>query len=407
MSGDRFPVDLERSLSNPLPAELRLDAPAPGAAEGGGALGLGEQGAHRCGQGGGIGGRHEPAGLVVDDHLADAPHARGDDRGAAGHRLEVDQPEGLVHRRADEERGVAVELHQVLPGQHGVEPAHAGVPRQSSTEPCLKLIGVGAGGAQDEQGVLRQSRGGLEEMKDPLLLADAPHEQHVRRANTVPVQGIAALGAAEGPCVHAVVNNPNALRVDGEMSEHVLAHLRRDGDDPIGALHGRALRPARHRVPRAELLLLPGPEGFEAVERDHERDVEERAHEEPGQRHVPGMRVHDIGVHAVAGHEQVGREGFERLRVAGLARSGRRASGQPVPGRIAAHAQPVFGSLITTKAAYLDPSPAGERAAQVVDDDARAAVDVRRVLAGEHQHSRGDVPITRRRHQRPSRHARG
>jgi hypothetical protein len=39
MSGDRFSVDLERSLSNALPAELRLDAPAPGAAEGGCALG--------------------------------------------------------------------------------------------------------------------------------------------------------------------------------------------------------------------------------------------------------------------------------------------------------------------------------------------------------------------------------
>ncbi len=47
MSGDRFPVDFERSLSNAIPAELRLDAPATGAAEGGGALGLHEQGAHR------------------------------------------------------------------------------------------------------------------------------------------------------------------------------------------------------------------------------------------------------------------------------------------------------------------------------------------------------------------------
>jgi len=207
--------------------------------------------------------------------------------------------------------------------------------------------------------------------------------------------------------VHAVVNSPDALRVDGEMSEHVLAHLRRDGDDPIGGLQGRALRPARHRVPRAELLLLPGPEGLEAVERDHERDLEERAHEQSGQRHVPGMRVHDVGVHAVAGHEQVGREGFERRRVAGVARCGWAVPGQPVPGRIAAHAQPVFGPLVAAKAAHLDRGPAGERAAQVLDDDARAAVDVRRILAGEHQHSYGDVPITRRRHQGPSRHARG
>src|SRR6266511_3476228 len=161
----------------------------------------------------------------------------------------------------------------------------------------------------------------------------------------------------------------------------------------------------------------PGPKGLEAVKRDHERDVEERAHEKPGQGHIPGMRVYDVGVHAVARHEQVGREGLERRRIAGLAHLSRPrsvpwelsrlASGQPVPRRVAAHVQPRFGPLSVTEAAHLDRGPAGERAAQVLDDHARAAVDVGRVLTREHQHAHGRAPFTRHRHQRSSRHARG
>src|SRR5215207_11443268 len=38
----------------------------------------------------------EPPGLAVEDHLGDAAGRRGDDRQLAGHRLEVDDAEGLV-----------------------------------------------------------------------------------------------------------------------------------------------------------------------------------------------------------------------------------------------------------------------------------------------------------------------
>ncbi len=312
---------------------------------------------------------------------------------------------------------MAVELHHVLGGQHGVEPAHSWELRHGGGEPGPELRRVGGGGAEDELDVRGQRRRGLEEMEDSLLLADASHEQHVGRADAVAVQGVPALGVLEDSSVDAVVNDPDAARVNREMGEHILTHLGRDGDDPVRALHGRALRPARHLVPPAELLGLPGSEGLEAVERDHERDVGERAHENPGQGHIPGMRVHDVGVHAVAGHEQIGRESLEGRRIAGLARlrwprsvlSGLTGPGrgQPVPRRIAAHAQPRLGSLGVTEAAHFDRGPAGERAAQVLDDHARAAVDVGRVLARKHQHAQGRAPFIRRRHQRPSRHARG
>ena len=54
--------------------------------------------------------RHEQAGHAVVDDLEDAAGRRRHDGGLAGHRLEVDDPQRLVDRRADEHRGVAEEL---------------------------------------------------------------------------------------------------------------------------------------------------------------------------------------------------------------------------------------------------------------------------------------------------------
>src|SRR4029450_3896063 len=49
--------------------------------------------------------RAHPAGLAVDAHLGDAAGGGRDHRRLAGHRLQVDDPQGLVDRRADEHRG--------------------------------------------------------------------------------------------------------------------------------------------------------------------------------------------------------------------------------------------------------------------------------------------------------------
>ena len=62
--------------------------------------------------------RHEQAGLAVDDDLDDAAGRRGHDRGLAGHRLEVDDPQRLVDRRAREDGRVAEDLDHVGLGQH-------------------------------------------------------------------------------------------------------------------------------------------------------------------------------------------------------------------------------------------------------------------------------------------------
>ncbi len=81
-------------------------------------------------------------------------------------------------------------------------------------------------------------RGRLEQREDPLLLADAADEEHVRRADPVAIEGIAALGAAEGGGVDAIVQHDDARRIDAEMREDVVAHLRGDRDDAARLFDG-------------------------------------------------------------------------------------------------------------------------------------------------------------------------
>src|SRR5438552_1362254 len=69
--------------------------------------------------------RHEEPGLAVHDDFDDPARRGGDDRGLAGHRLEVDDPERLVDRRAREHRRVAEDLDHLRLGQHLLDPEDA------------------------------------------------------------------------------------------------------------------------------------------------------------------------------------------------------------------------------------------------------------------------------------------
>ena len=65
---------------------------------------------------------HEEPGLAVVDDLDDAAGRRGDDRRLARHRLEVDDPQRLVDRRAGEHGRVAEQLDDVGLGEHLIDP---------------------------------------------------------------------------------------------------------------------------------------------------------------------------------------------------------------------------------------------------------------------------------------------
>ena len=141
---DGVSIDGERALGDALPAERRLDAPAARRAEARRALGIATERAHRGGERPGLARRHEDAGLAVHDHLGNAADPARHHGRAAGHRLEVDEPEGLVHRRTDEQRCMAIELHHVVVGQHRIDPADARPARHRRGEPRLDLGRVGA-----------------------------------------------------------------------------------------------------------------------------------------------------------------------------------------------------------------------------------------------------------------------
>src|SRR5438876_2335126 len=69
----------------------------------------------------------EQASFAVDHHFGNAAHGAADDGRAARHRFEVDDAERLVDGRTDEDRGMAVQLDNVLARQHLANPYDAAV----------------------------------------------------------------------------------------------------------------------------------------------------------------------------------------------------------------------------------------------------------------------------------------
>src|SRR4051794_20802610 len=148
---DHAPVERGGLAGDLRPGELLDRAPAPGAAHRGGAVGVGQQGVDALGELGGeavgvlgtqaaaAGGLEgdEDAGLVVDDDLEDAARRRRDDRRLAGHRLEVDDAQRLVDRRAREDGRVREQLDELGARDHLADPHDAVAPRAQRVDARL------------------------------------------------------------------------------------------------------------------------------------------------------------------------------------------------------------------------------------------------------------------------------
>ena len=61
-------------------------------------------------------------GFTIDHDLFDSSDGGRDDRGFAGHGLQIDDSEWFVDRRADEDSGVRVELVNDIFGHHLIDP---------------------------------------------------------------------------------------------------------------------------------------------------------------------------------------------------------------------------------------------------------------------------------------------
>src|SRR6266478_9994440 len=194
------------------------------------------------------------------DYLGDAADLGGDDGRLTSHRLEVDDAEGLVHRRADEDGRVRVEGDHDLLGQHLRNPDHVGgrLALRLGDERRHLLgdrIGVRRPSAEHDLDPGLQVPDGADQMEDPLLPGDAPDEEDDGnlRIDADVAERRRSLTGAILVWVNSVVDDAYTLWRYSVEVLHILFHRLRDGDHAIRILVRVALDPGGRMVGRAQL----------------------------------------------------------------------------------------------------------------------------------------------------------
>ncbi len=174
--------------------------------------------------------RDQVPGLFIDDDLQDPAGCARDYGSPARHGLQVDDAEGLIHRRAAEDGAVRVELDGLLARDHLLNPDEvvagaggvaggdgvAAIRRvKFSTAAALAARRMAAHGlhlrahlrgnlgrvrssrAQHDLRARRKILNRIDQMRHALLPRDAPHKQHVRlardRRHTFPARSISGV----------------------------------------------------------------------------------------------------------------------------------------------------------------------------------------------------------------------
>ncbi|CAM5506652.1 hypothetical protein STENM327S_08348 [Streptomyces tendae] len=325
--------------------------------------------------------------FAVGHDLGDPAHPGGHHGGGAGHRLQVDDAEGLVDGGADEDGGVGQELDHLRARQHARDPVHALAGAAQLGEEVAELP-VDLGGVRSAR-AQHDLRGRVDvpyraqQVGHALLARDAADEKDVG-AGAVQADPVQRVGAVVGPVepgVDAVVHDVDRGGVQGRVAaEDVLAHRAGDGDHRVGRLDRGALGPAGQAVPAAELLGLPGSQGLQGVGGHHVRDAVEELGEVAAEVGVPGVGVHQFAPFEGGGHGEVDREGAQR--VVGAVERG--------PGAVAQYA--VAAAL--APAVHVQVDQAGELPGQELDVDSGAAVHVRRELTAQQSHAHPEPPVS-------------
>src|SRR6266446_2617632 len=336
----------------------------------------------------------EGPGFPRHDDLGD-PADLGPDHGRlARHRLDVDDAEGLVHRRADEDRGVRVEGDDDLLRQHLRNPDHLG--RRLAlhlVDERRHLLGnrirVRCTSAEHDLEPGLQVPDGADQMEDSLLPGDAPDEEDDGdlRIDTDLAERRRSLTGAILVRVDSVVDDAHTLWPHSVELLHILLHRLGDGDDAIRILVSGALDPGRRMVRRAQLLDLPRAVRLERVCRQHELRPGERAGEAAGKMCVPRVAVDDVGGLDRAHHGQVAHERVEELRMAWVLRGKAQRRGHALDAKIAARL------ALLSERKHLNGMGAalgrGQLASQILDVDPGPAIDVRGILVREHCDAHG------------------
>src|SRR3954469_16875654 len=169
------PIEGARLFGDRAPGEVIHGALTPGAAHRAGLLRIGQQRVRALGEVGreSLAEGDEEPGPAVDDDLGDAADLGRHHGGLARHRLEVDDPERLVDRRAREHRRVAEQLDHLAFGEHLLEPDHAAAGGLQVGDAALDLgaqLGrVRRARAQHELGFGQERARRLQQVLDALL----------------------------------------------------------------------------------------------------------------------------------------------------------------------------------------------------------------------------------------------
>ncbi len=214
---------------------------------------IAEESFDRGGERLGVARRDQEALLAPAKDALVAVDVTGDDRRAGGHRLEEDDPEGLLAGgRRDEDLGGPEQLGLLLVGD-AAEELDVDEPVGHDEAAGLPLLGSGP---DDEQAALdaglAEDPVGLEELDEPLARLVASDEQDVGDA-------VLPAGDRDGP--------PEAVDVDAVRDDLVVALEVAVDEVAGGRAHGdaavQALGVGAHHPPAELVGRRPAPEGVE------------------------------------------------------------------------------------------------------------------------------------------------
>ena len=157
------------------------------------------------------------------------------------------------------------------------------------------------------------------------------------------------------------------------------------------ALERHPLAEARQRVAAAQLLGLPRAQRLQRVHGRDVRDPVDQLGQMTPELGVPGVAVRELGALDVGGHDQVDRHRLQRGEMRLVAR-------QRVPRPVGVHRRVL---AVRAPAVHGEVHARGELAREVLDVDARAAVDLGRVLAREQRDAHAQVWAPPPRPERP------
>ncbi len=193
---------------------------------------------------------NQHAGFAVCHDFGYPTHIRRDNGGPTGHGFQVNEAEGFVDGRADEDGCGRVQADDVFFGEKPGYPDDLVL----SLRPCRgnpffrffhDLFRIRQTGTEYDLDIRVQVLYGVDEMQDSLLTGNPTHKKDIGlfRVDSVEFEhAVVSHGCILGR-VDAVVNDPHPSRLNPIHALHVFLHGTRYRDDSVGIFIGCLLQP--------------------------------------------------------------------------------------------------------------------------------------------------------------------